>query len=69
MDDRLTDLEVKLAYLEDLVETLNQTIFRQQERLDLFQAELRLLHQQMGAAGGGGAALSDDPREDIPPHY
>lgn len=69
MDDRLTDLEVKLAYLEDLVETLNQTIFRQQERLDLFQAELRLLHQQMGATGGGGAALSDDPREDIPPHY
>ncbi|MBI5331438.1 MAG: SlyX family protein [Betaproteobacteria bacterium] len=69
MNDRMNELEIKISYLDDLVETLNQTVFRQQERINLLQEELRLLHQQVRAAGGGGAALSEDLREEIPPHY
>jgi SlyX protein len=63
---RLTELETKLAFAEDLLETLNQTVIRQQAQLDSMQQQLRLLHQQLQDA------LPDEartPREEIPPHY
>ena len=34
MDARLTELEVKLTYAEDLLDVLNQTVYRQQEEID-----------------------------------
>jgi SlyX protein len=63
---RLTEIETKLAFTEDLLETLNQTVFRQQEQLDSLQQQLRLLHQRMQET------LPDEthsPRDEIPPHY
>jgi SlyX protein len=65
-ESRLTELETKLAFAEDLLETLNQTVIRQQGQIDLMQQQLRLLHQQLQDA------LPDEtrtPREEIPPHY
>ena len=67
MNDRLTELEIKLSLIEDLVEELNRTVYRQQEQLDLLQAQLRLLYGQMQAN-----AEPDEPRnlrDEIPPHY
>jgi SlyX protein len=66
MEDRLNELEAKVAFAEDLVETLNQTVIRQQVQLDLLQQQIRLLHQQLQDA------IPDDaraPRDEIPPHY
>jgi SlyX protein len=63
---RLTELETKLAFAEDLLETLNQTVIRQQGQIDLLQQQLRLLHQRLQDA------LPDDartPRDEVPPHY
>jgi SlyX protein len=66
-ESRLTELETKLAFAEDLLETLNQTVIRQQGQIDLMQQQLRLLHQRLQAV------LPDDdarnPRDEIPPHY
>lgn len=69
MDARLNELEIKLSYLEDLVETLNQTVIRQERLIDLLQSQFRLLHQQMQADADSGAGVRGDLREDIPPHY
>lgn len=66
MEDRLTELETKLAFAEDLLDTLNRTVVRHQARLDLLQEQLRLLNQRMQEA------RSDAPRspgEEVPPHY
>jgi SlyX protein len=63
---RLTELETKLAFAEDLLETLNQTVARQQGQIDSLQQQLRLLHQQMKEAVPDEART---PRDDIPPHY
>jgi SlyX protein len=66
MEARLDELEAKVAFAEDLIETLNQTVIRQQAQLDLLQQQLRLLHQRLQEAlpdASGG------PREEIPPHY
>lgn len=66
MEDRVTELEVKLAFAEDLLETLNQTVFRQQERIERLEREARELRQLV---------LQSIPteqrslREEIPPHY
>jgi SlyX protein len=65
-ESRLTELETKLAFAEDLLETLNQTVVRQQTQLDSMQQQLRLLHQQLQDALPGDART---PRDEIPPHY
>lgn len=67
MDDRLTELEIKLSLTEDMVEDLNRTVFRQQEQIDLLQAQLRLLYEQMQS--NAGPAEPRSLRDEIPPHY
>ncbi len=66
MESRITDLEIKISYTEDLVEELNRTVFRQQQQIDLLAKELRNLRDQV---------QNNQPqefrslRDDIPPHY
>lgn len=67
MDKRLTELEIKLSLAEDLLEELNQTVFRQQEQIDLLQAQLRLLYGQM--QGHAEPVEPRNLRDEIPPHY
>lgn len=66
MDARLTELEVKLSYAEDLLDDLNKTVFRQQEEIDFLRRELLRLAQQVRE---WAPSERTDPREDIPPHY
>ncbi len=66
MEKRLNELEAKLAFAEDLIDTLNQTVIRQQGQIDSMQQQLRLLHQRLQEA------LPDEtrtPRDELPPHY
>ncbi|MDO9386594.1 MAG: SlyX family protein [Thiobacillus sp.] len=63
---RLTELETKLAFAEDLLDTLNQTVVRQQGQIDSFQQQLRLLHRQLQDVQPDEART---PRDEIPPHY
>lgn len=66
MEDRLTELEIKIGFTEDLVEELNRTVFRQQQQIDALVQEIRALRQQVKSTP------SDEPhslRDEIPPHY
>lgn len=65
-ETRLNDLEAKLSFSEDLIDALNQTVFRQQEQLDSLQQQIRLLHQQMQAAF---PEEKRSLRDELPPHY
>lgn len=64
IEKRLTDLEIKSSFGEDLLDTLNQTVFRQQEQIDMLTRELRTLRQEAQEAGNARRA-----RDDLPPHY
>ena len=64
--NRLDELEAKVAFAEDLIETLNQTVIRQQGQLDLLQQQLRLLHQRMQESRPDETRA---PADEIPPHY
>lgn len=68
MNDRLEELEAKLTLAEDLLDTLNMTVFRQQQQIDQLQATLRQLALQMQSGGGGGAEARR-PEEEVPPHW
>ena len=67
MESRLTDLEIKVAFQEDLIETLNLTVARQQQQIDLLQAQFRALYQQVRTSAP--MAAEADPQHEIPPHY
>ena len=66
MKNRLMEIEIKLTQIEDLVDTLNLTVFRQQEQIAGLQQQQLLLSQQLQTV-----ALSDprEPDNEIPPHY
>ena len=66
MESRITELEIKLSLGEDHLEQLNRTVFRQQQQIDLLQAQIRELHRLLQAAPLGEPR---NPRDDIPPHY
>tara|TARA_R110002049_G_scaffold261348_1_gene437463 strand:+ start:632 stop:832 length:201 start_codon:yes stop_codon:yes gene_type:complete len=66
MEARLNELESKLAFAEDMIEALNQTVVRQQSQLDLLQQQLRLLHQRMQESRPEETSA---PRNEVPPHY
>ncbi|MET0519611.1 MAG: SlyX family protein [Burkholderiaceae bacterium] len=66
IDTRLTELEIKASFTEDLVEQLNQVIVRQQQQIDLLVRELLELRRQQPADGAPAfRSLSDE----LPPHY
>jgi SlyX protein len=67
MDDRLNELEIKLAFQEDLLEALNVTVARQQQQLDLLQEQFRALYQQVRSSAS--TAAEANPQHEIPPHY
>jgi len=67
MDDRLIDLETRLAFQENLLQTLNETVAAQQRTLDDLTEELRAVRQQMRAMAPSLIASPDE--EAPPPHY
>lgn len=66
IDQRLTELEIKAGFTEDLVDHLNQIVVRQQQQIDALIRELMQLRQQQ--ADGGPPAFRS-LRDELPPHY
>jgi SlyX protein len=66
-DQRLTELEIKASYADDLLDTLNALVARQQEQIDLLLREVSRLRQRGG--DDGRSAGPRDPRDELPPHY
>jgi SlyX protein len=65
-DQRLTDLEIKASFAEDLLDQLNQVIVRQQQEIDLLMREVRQLRLQMPE---GSSPTLGRASEELPPHY
>jgi SlyX protein len=63
---RITELEVKAAFTEDLLDTLNETVARQQQQIEALLREVLALRRQAPEEGGAGLRSL---RDEIPPHY
>ncbi|MDZ4314159.1 MAG: SlyX family protein [Azonexus sp.] len=66
MESRLTDLEIKISFTEDMVEELNHTVFRQQQQIDLLLLQIKALGEQVRTTE---PAEPRNLRDEIPPHY
>ncbi len=64
--DRLIEIETKLAFQEDAIRALNETVYRQEQRIGQLEAALAELiqrYRQLYAESGG------KPADEKPPHY
>jgi len=65
-DARLTELEIKAGFAEDLLDTLNRTIYRQQRELDALRKELLELRRQVSVMSPSDSGA---PADELPPHW
>lgn len=63
----IEELQAKLAMAEDLLDTLNMTVWRQQQRIDRLEEDLRMLRRMVQE--GLPQADATNPRDEIPPHW
>ncbi|MEY4345157.1 MAG: hypothetical protein RL032_989 [Pseudomonadota bacterium] len=67
-DDRITELEIKASFNEDLLDKLDQVIIRQQTQIDALSREVIALRQQASSAPTGGSQ-GTNAQDELPPHY
>ena len=68
MDEaRLIDIEIKITRQEDLLDELNKTVFRQQQRIDDLAEVIAALARRLAEAGIQGNEML--PISEKPPHY
>lgn len=66
MKSRITELEIRLALQDDLLDTLNRTVAEQQLQIIRLQQELHGLCMHLQALEPASRNL---PAQEIPPHY
>ena len=69
IESRLEELESKLAFQDDLIESLNEIIARQDR--DLLRLELRVnsLGAKLSDLEESSSAPGASPGYEVPPHY
>lgn len=66
--DRLIDIETKLAYQEDLLQSLNDIVVEQRRIIDLLELRLQKLAEKINSANQG-EQFSENAGNELPPHY
>ncbi|MDH4235479.1 MAG: SlyX family protein [Gallionella sp.] len=66
-DERIEKIETKLAYQEDLIEELNKSVYRQQQKLDRLEATCHALAQHI--ASQAESVKDGQISHERPPHY
>lgn len=67
MDDRLIEVETRLAFQDDALQALNAVVVRQQQEIALLRRELEALRAQLKVMAPGLVASRSE--ETPPPHY
>jgi SlyX protein len=66
VEDRVTELETRLAFQDDTIQALNEVLVEQQRQLDKLSVQLgQLVERYRELAGQYGEAGDEAP----PPHY
>jgi SlyX protein len=66
-DERLTEIEIKVARQEDLLDTLNQMVYQQEKKIGALESLCAALARHVKAAS---VADNDEANlDERPPHY
>jgi SlyX protein len=65
-ESKLIDLETKIAYQEDTIQTLNEVVCRQQQQIDHLETTFNTLFQRFQTLSDTVEQITPD---DTPPHY
>ncbi len=65
IEDRITDLEIRLTHQDDTIEDLNKTVFEQWQMIEQLTKEMLALKDRLKSLGPSN--IDDAPY--IPPHY
>jgi SlyX protein len=68
LEDRITELEIKSSFNDDLLDKLDQVIIRQQTQIDVLSREVIALRQQATSAPNG-EPRGTNAQAELPPHY
>ena len=66
LEQRLIDLQIRFSYADDLLDTLNAQVARQQDLIDRLRAEVAELRRRREDEPGGAFRSL---RDELPPHY
>lgn len=66
-EERLVNIETKITFQEDLIEELNKTVYRQQQKLEQLEAICQALAGQIAALSE--SVSEGKPANERPPHY
>lgn len=66
MEERLDTLETRMMSVDDQLDELNRTAWRQQQEIDVLREHLRLLVGQFKTLQ---ESLPRSPEDEIPPHW
>jgi SlyX protein len=66
-DDKITDIESRIAYQEHTIATLNEALVDQQGRISALEARVDALRERVRALSE--AAPAGDADDLSPPHY
>jgi len=67
MDQRLIELESRIAFQDDTIQKLNDVLVTQQNQIDKLIIELESLNQQVRSLSPD--LVADPGQETPPPHY
>lgn len=64
LEGRVTELEAKIAFLEDANQQMSDLIYAQQKQL-----ERHIRHTAAQIEGIVASQVTDSPGDEVPPHY
>ena len=67
MEDRITELEIRLTHLEETLEIYDSAIIKQNADIDNLQLQIEILEKKLKASAN--APIADESEETPPPHY
>ncbi|QWG12275.1 SlyX family protein [Bradyrhizobium sediminis] len=65
LSDRIDALEIRLAFQDETIETLNNTITAQWQQIDALTRQLAALNERLREAEANAPGATNEP----PPHY
>ena len=66
---RITELETRMAFMEDTVDTLNAQVADLSQQFTLAKRAIQMLHEKLEQASSADSGINNPADEAPPPHY